>query len=408
MISVSEAKRIVFSNLFKPDIIEVDIKTAVGEVLMEDVLADRDFPPFDRVTMDGIVINYESYKNGNRAFHVESIQAAGMPQNMLSDMNNCVEIMTGAIRSENADTVIRYEDIEFTEKDGIRIATLINDEVVKSKGQNVHLKGTDRKASSLLIKKGVLISPAEVAVMATVGRSAIKVAKKPKVAIISSGDELVDVNETPEAHQIRKSNSFALYTAVTELKVNAEMFHLKDEKQLIYDELKLILSRFDVLILSGGVSKGKFDYIPEVLTELKVEKLFHKVKQRPGKPFFFGVVAAENKIIFALPGNPVSTFSGFYHYVRPWLMKSLRIQDRGAQLKAQLIDGFRFKPDLSYFLQVKIQTGGTGNLLAAPIVGKGSGDFANLLEADGFLELPHDKLAFEKGEVYPLTLYRGL
>jgi len=407
MISVSEAKQIVFSNLYKSRIIEVDIKRAVGEVLMEDVLADRDFPPFDRVTMDGIVINYESYKNGNRTFIVESIQAAGMPQNKLNDINKCVEIMTGAIRPENADTVIRYEDIEFTEKDGTRIATLINDEVVKSKGQNVHLQGTDRKASSLLIKKGVLISPAEVAVMATIGRSTIKVAKKPRVAIISSGDELVDVNETPAAHQIRKSNSYALYTSITEMKVAAEMFHLKDNKQEIYNELKLILSEFDVLILSGGVSKGKFDFIPEVLTELKVTKLFHKVKQRPGKPFFFGV-AAGNKTIFALPGNPVSTFSGFYHYVKPWLMQSLGMIRTDETLNARLADTFDFKPNLSYFLQVKVLADQSGELIALPIIGKGSGDFANLLEADGFLELPGDKLAFKKGEAYPLTLYRNL
>ncbi len=407
MISVSEAKQIVFSNLFISDIIEVDIKVAVGEVLMEDVVADRDFPPFDRVTMDGIVINYESYKNGSRTFIVESIQAAGMPQNKLSDINKCVEIMTGAIRPGNADTVIRYEDIEFTEKDGIRMATLINDEVVKSKGQNVHLKGTDRKASSLLIKEGILISPAEVAVMATVGRSTIKVAKKPKVAIISSGDELVDVNETPEAHQIRKSNSYALYTSITEMKVEAKMFHLKDNKQDIYNELKSILSEFDVLILSGGVSKGKFDFIPEVLTELKVDKLFHKVKQRPGKPFFFGI-AAGNKTIFALPGNPVSTFSGFYHYVKPWLKQSLGMTSAGDELKAQLVDTFNFKPNLSYFLQVKVSSDNDGKLLASPIIGKGSGDLANLLEADGFLELPNDKLVFKRGEAYPLTLYRNL
>lgn len=407
MISVSEAKQIVFSNLYKSSIIEVDIKEAVGEVLMEEVLADRDFPPFDRVTMDGIVINYEAFEKGNRSFAIESVQAAGMPQNTLKDISGCIEIMTGAVRPENSDTVIRYEDIEFTEVNGIRIATLIGDDVVKSKGQNVHKKGTDRKASSVLIRKGVLISPAEVAVMATVGRSTIKVAKKPRVAIISSGDELVDVNETPAAHQIRKSNSYALYTAVTALKVAAEMFHLKDNKQEIYNELKLILSEFDVLILSGGVSKGKFDFIPAVLTELNVNKLFHKVKQRPGKPFFFGV-AAGNKTIFALPGNPVSTFSGFYHYIKPWLMQSLGMVITGEVLKARLTDAFNFKPNLSYFLQVKVSTDSSGELLAFPIVGKGSGDFANLLEADGFLELPYDKLVFEKGEAYPLTLYRYL
>ena len=162
-------------------------------------------------------------------------------------------------------------------------------------------------------------------------------------------------------------------------------------------------------MLSGGISKGKFDFIPEVLDSLGVEKLFHRVKQRPGKPFWFGrkTSTEENpgtKTVFAFPGNPVSTFVSCMKYFYPWFYKSMHLVDNKKQ--AILDDDFYFKPDLTYFLQVKLNQK-EGKLYATPVSGKGSGDLANLVDSDAFLELPDDRSNFTKGEVFSLLPYRN-
>ncbi|MDN5205565.1 molybdopterin molybdotransferase MoeA [Fulvivirgaceae bacterium BMA10] len=400
MITVKEAREIIFSNLYQPSIREVELLEAQGEYLMEDIKADRDFPPFNRVAMDGIAISFEAYERGQRVFSIEGLQAAGMPQSALNDSNNCLEVMTGSMLPKGTDTVIRYEDIEIDEK--VSHAT-VQANIQITQEQNIHKQATDRRAGDLLIESGTLLGAAEIAIAATVGKSTLKVGQKPKVAIVSTGDELVDVDTQPEAHQIRQSNSYALSAALEPLKIISERFHLKDDKKSLITALNGILENFDVLILSGGVSKGKLDYVPEVLDELNVAKCFHKVKQRPGKPFWFGKNNG-GKVVFALPGNPVSTFSCFYHYVKPWLFKSMGIEQK--TLKARLTKDFVFEAPLTNFLQVKISYSSQGQLEATPVAGKGSGDLANLLNADGFMELDADQSGFFAGEIYPVTIYR--
>ncbi|ELR70021.1 Molybdopterin biosynthesis protein MoeA [Fulvivirga imtechensis AK7] len=363
---------------------------------MEDVYADRDFPPFNRVMMDGIAIDSHEWEKGRREYTIEGIQTAGSPQAVLSDSKNCLEVMTGAMLPQGTDVVIRYEDVTVEGK-----KALIDLEEIKVL-QNIHLKGTDRKAGDVLMSKSQVLSPAEIAVLATVGKSKVKVAKHLRIAIVSTGDELVDIEDTPNPYQIRKSNVYALGAALADLRHKTNIFHIKDEKQVLTSELKVILAEHDVVILSGGVSKGKKDYVPEVLSSLGVEKYFHGVKQRPGKPFWFGKHNS-GTAVFALPGNPVSTFMCFYKYVVAYLNASYG--KKGKQAKAKLAAPFSFAPELSYFLQVKVVYAG-GELQAEPVVGRGSGDLANLLEADAFLELPPDRAQFEAGEVFPLYTYR--
>jgi molybdopterin molybdotransferase len=218
--------------------------------------------------------------------------------------------------------------------------------------------------------------------------------------VISTGDELVDVDELPDLFQVRRSNSYALFAALRESGITASMHHIADEENKMQDALSGILKTSDVLILSGGVSKGKFDYVPKVMEKLGVTKHFHQVSQRPGKPFWFGSTK-EGKVVFALPGNPVSTYMCYYKYIKPWLMKSLGIDS--AVHSAILANDFTFQPPLTYFLQVRTSFE-DGKLLAHPVVGGGSGDFANLGNVDGFLELPAERTAFKKGEAF---LYFG-
>jgi len=313
----------------------------------------------------------------------------------LTEAIKCIEVMTGAMLPEGTDTVIRYEDLEIKNK----IAVIITTGIIK--GQNIHFRGVDAKKKDILLSTGLKISPAEVALLASIGKSHVEVYASPRVAIISTGDELVGIDEIPLAHQIRKSNSYALQAALAELGLTSTQFHITDQKETLKNRLVEILASHELILLSGGVSKGKYDFVPEVLESLGIQRLFHGVSQKPGKPFWFGV--SDKHTVFALPGNPVSTYMCFYRFIKPWIQKSLGTDYSFPQ--AILAEDFSFKPNLTYFLQIKVKIE-SGKLLAYPKQGGGSGDFANLKEVDGFLELPASQERFKAKEVYPLIPFR--
>ncbi len=396
MISVEEALKIILENTQDFGVEEVPFLESVGRVLKEDIVADRDFPPFNRVAMDGIAVNHRYFEHGVCDFKIEGIQPAGSPQETMENAANCYEVMTGAVLPENTDTVIRYEDITINSL----IATVNLDEVVK--GKNIHVKGSDRLQGDILIPKDKLISPAEIGVIASVGKSTVKVAKMPKVIVVSTGDELVEVNETPEAHQIRRSNAFTIVSLLEKLDIKAETSHITDDKEQLKEKIAEYLKDYDALLFSGAVSKGKFDFLPEVLEELGVEKQFHRVSQRPGKPFWYG--QQNGKSVFAFPGNPVSTYVNCLVYFYPWYAKSTGI--RLPKETAILGEDVSFKSDLTYFMQVKLDVK-FGHLVATPIKGNGSGDLVSLADADGFIQLSKEQKEFKKGETYPFIRYRN-
>lgn len=394
MISVTEATRIIQQVPAPRAITRVPLTEAVNRVLAERVIADRDLPPFNRVAMDGIAIHSASFKTAH-AYKIEGTQPAGSAGKVLTNKDHCLEVMTGAVLPEGTDAVVRYEDIEIN--NGVATIHL----QVVTPGMNIHHQGNDARQGDVLLAEGQLISPAEVALLASVGKAEVMVYDFPRTAIISSGDELVDVEATPQAHQIRRSNAYALQAAMREMGWQASAFHLNDTREDVLHELQLLMQDYDVLILSGGVSKGKFDFIPDALKELGVTKLFHQVSQRPGKPFWFG--KTENKVVFALPGNPVSTFLCFYRYIKPWIRSSMGV--KSTDQTAILASPIEFKPDLTYFLQVYARHD-QGKLMAVPVPGGGSGDFANLKEVTGFLELPAERSTFEAGVAFPFIPFR--
>jgi molybdopterin molybdotransferase len=395
MISVAQALQTVLNSTQGFGVEEVPFLKSVGKVLKEDIVADRDFPPFNRVSMDGIAINHRFFEHGIIDFNVEGIQAAGAEQKTMTIDSNCMEVMTGAVLPINTDTVIRYEDVQI--KNGIASINL----KILELGKNIHSKGKDRIQGDLLIEKNTIISAAEIGVIATVGKATVKVAKTPKVIIVSTGDELVEVNENPLAHQIRRSNAFTLVSLLKKLGIKAKTSHIADDKEVLQQKIANYLKKYDVLIFSGAVSKGKFDFLPAVLAELKVEKLFHRITQRPGKPFWYGV--KNNKPVFAFPGNPISTFVNCLAYFYPLYYKSVGIKVK--EEMAILGEDVSFKPSLTYFLQVKLENK-FGHLVAFPITGNGSGDLASLIKTDAFIQLPNDRVEFKKGEVFPILKYR--
>jgi len=401
MLSVDEAHHIIIENAQKANCQteNIGLQNAVGQVLQEDIFADRDLPPFNRVAMDGIAFNTKAFlKNGN-TFKIEKIIAAGDPAYTLQNLNACVEIMTGAVLPQGADAVVRYEDVTIENS----IATVIVNSV--NALQNIHTKGKDVRAESLLINKGVALSAAEIAVAASVGKANITVSKLPKVAIISTGNELVNVGEIVLPHQIRKSNSFMIDAQLQQWNINATAYHLNDDLTEITVQLKNILINYDVVILTGGVSKGKFDFLPQAFDELGVQKHFHKIAQRPGKPFWFG--SNNDAVVFAFPGNPVSSFVCLLRYFKPWLQTYLR-QNIENHFYYALAETVQFKPNLTYFIPVKLTNDNKTVKVAKPFFGNGSGDFVNLKNVDGFLELPVGKDVYEKGELYKFINFRNI
>ncbi|MEM6522430.1 MAG: molybdopterin molybdotransferase MoeA [Bacteroidota bacterium] len=398
LITVEEALRILDLNTLDFGVEQISLEGGIGRFLMEDIIADRDFPPYDRVTMDGVAIRYSFFNDGQRDFVIKGIAPAGAPQMELTEASGCMEVMTGSILPKGVDTVIRYEDI--TIENG---KARINLDTVKFQ-QNIHFQGEDRKQADLIIPKDTVLSSAEIGVCATVGKKDVKVASLPKTIIISTGDELVEIGQNPLRHQVRQSNIYTIKTALEDKGIKVDADHLDDNLEIIKSRLGMYVNQYHVIILSGGVSKGKFDYLPQALEMVGVSRKFHRIKQRPGKPFWFGMY--EKKCaIFAFPGNPVSSFVCAHRYFNYWLNQCLGINTKD-QLYALLTEDVMFKPDLTYFLEVKIEYNKNGQILASPVKGNGSGDLANLIDADAFIELPRGKKEFKKGEVYSVFFYR--
>ncbi len=395
LLSVEKATQLILNQRidFGAELINID--HVFGRILAEELKADRAFPPFDRVTMDGIAINFQSFTNGQKSFKIEAIQTAGEQQLTLQNTKNCVEVMTGASLPEKTDTVIRYEDL--TIKNG---TATINVEI--SNKQNVHRKGEDHAAGDLLIPQNTLLRSPEIAVAAAIGKGKLLVKKLPQIAIITSGDELVCVSKMPLPHQIRHSNKYSIAALLKPYGVAPTHFHIADDIDETKKQLQSALKNFDVLVLSGGVSMGKKDFIPDALQGLGVEKLFHKIAQRPGKPFWFG--RKGDKLVFALPGNPVSSFVCTVRYVLPWLRQTIGLSPLNFSY-AKLSQDVYFKPNLTYFLQVKITTDEQAANWATPVQGNGSGDFVNLTHANGFIELPNDEVNFNRGDIFKILRY---
>jgi molybdopterin molybdotransferase len=379
----------------------VPLAAAVGHVLRQVLTADRDFPPYHRVTMDGIALRFAALQAGQTTFAIERTQLAGAVPEPLHNLQAAIEIMTGAALPPGTDTVVRYEDLDFADQPSRRATVRV---APPQSGHNVHARGSDQLAGAQLLAPGQLLSPAEIAVAATVGAATLDVARRPRVAVVSTGNEIVDVTAMPLPHQIRRSNAYMLQAALALDGATSEIFHFDDDLATLKAHLPPLLADYDAVLLSGGVSKGKADFLPQALRESGAVELFHRVAQRPGQPLWFGQQPG-GAVVFALPGNPVATFAAYYRYVRGWL-RQCQQATASPLVFAELAEAVEFKPALTYFLAVRLENAPDGRLLAHPAPTAGSGDLAGLLAADGLLELAPELTHFAAGTAWPLWRYR--
>jgi len=246
-----------------------------------------------------------------------------------------------------------------------------------------------------MISAGKTLNIGDLGIITSVGKVKVLVKRLPKVAVISTGDELVEVDQQPKEYQIRKSNVHTIAGLLKEMGVSHSLYHFNDEFETIKIGLEKIVEDFDVIMMSGGVSMGKKDFIPDALEAIGVKKHFHRVKQRPGKPLWFG--SNEKVTVFGFPGNPVSTLVCFTAYFHKWFNKSIGYKPK--QTIASLSEDVEFKPDLDYFLPVSLEFD-DATLKATPHKGHGSGDLVNLSKMDGFIYLPRGKDLYKAGESY--------
>ena len=399
MHSVDTATRMIHSHCPDPGTERVHWSHAAGRILAEPVIADRDFPPFDRVAMDGVALQYQAWLDGLRQFPLEGSQAAGQPRGRLHSPEHCIEAMTGAPLPEGCDCIV---PVELLERQGNTFT--VPDTPAPVPGRHIHHKGSDRRAGDVLLEPGTRLRSPEIAVLATVGRDHVSVVCLPHILVLATGDELVPVESTPLPHQIRLSNGHALVTALNRAGFPAPPCRwLPDNEAVLSASIAEALSHANVLVLSGGVSMGRFDLVPSVLAGLGVEEVFHRVAQRPGKPFWYGR-GPEGQSVFALPGNPVSTAVCLARYVLPWLERCVTGQEFVPD-RVRLAGDVNPVQDLTQFLPVRIETSISGERLAWPVPTAGSGDFARLCQSSGFVELPPGTGTLPAGTVLPCWIW---
>src|SRR3989338_4983945 len=271
MITTQEADKIILTNV-EPVMTELcPLAKSSGRILRENIFLDRDQPPFDKALMDGIAIDIASWLKGNRGFNIEGIQPAGKREVYLKDKNACIEIMTGAVLPHGTNAIIPVEDIKVENQ-----VAFVSSDIVK-RYQNIRFKGSDAKKDHQVLKSGCQLLPPCVAIIASTGKPKVKVSHMPNIAIISTGDELIAVGKTMLPSQTRISNAYALKAIFEQTQfLKAATFHIKDDKKQLLKKIEHMLNKFDCLVLSGGVSMGKFDYIPHIMQALNVKLLFHK------------------------------------------------------------------------------------------------------------------------------------
>jgi molybdopterin molybdotransferase len=383
MITLEQALDKLKNIKISPSETEVSITESFGIVLAEDIYSDVDMPPFNKSAMDGFACRQSDLNQPLKV--VDYIPAGQLPAKPINE-GECAKIMTGAKIPEGADCVIMVEHTRELDSGTI--------EYVKQKSKsNICLQGEDVKSGDKVLPKGILINPAAIAVAASVGKSVLKVFKPPKIALIATGDELVEVDSKPTGAAIRNSNSYNLIAQIQ--KTGAMVNYLgivSDSKDKLEEAIHSALSENDGLILTGGVSMGDKDYVPEILAAIGLEVMYEKLAIQPGKPTAFAY--GKGKFCFGLSGNPVSSLLQFELTAKPFIYQFMQHTYKIPFVKMKLYgERKRKRTERFQFFPVKLVEGE-----AKPLEFHGSAHVAGLVEADGFATFEIGKNKIEAGE----------
>src|SRR5271154_2138447 len=382
MISADQALQIVLENVAPLGVERIPILDALGRVLAETISSPRDIPGFDNSAMDGYAVRAADVAKASEAnpAKLKGVETVGAGET--------VRTMTGAPIAEGADAVI---PVERTRGGGDIVEFLASAEPRAF----VRPRGEDLRLGEVVMSAGKSLTPADLGMRASVNRAMVEVVRRPRVAIVATGDELVDVDQTPVGAQVVNSSAYALAAAIREAGAEAVILKVaRDEAREIRERLAEAMT-FDAMLSTGGVSVGQFDHVKGALDELGMRQLFHGVAQKPGRPLKFGTVGY--RPIFGLPGNPVSTLVCFYLYARPALLKLSGHRRVGLpRINARCAVDIKTSKDLTEFVRVKLEREGDA-YLATPTGGQGSGIFSSLSRANGLLIGPSSETLLKAG-----------
>lgn len=351
-----------------------------GRILREPIAADRAYPPMDKICMDGIAIRFGDYSAGTREFRVIGIGKAGEEPIRSAGDGTCSEVMTGAPCPSGYDCVIPIEQVVYLGD----FANVLPERSVRP-GQNVHRMGSDCAAGRFLLSEGQRLNAARIAIAASVGMTSLKVTRRPVIRVIATGDEIVGPGKGPMPWQLRQSNAPALAAMMSGF-ASVETQWVRDDPDALRESIGWGLEGTDLFVLSGGVSAGKFDFVPAALESAGITRSFHKAAIRPGKPLWFGLTS-DGRPVFGLPGNPVSFLICLRRFVLPLLHG---MSGAAAPLRASRIrlgSEVNALPGQTHFLPVQCMRANDGGSIAVPCPTNGSGDFCGLGNSDGFVEI---------------------
>jgi len=395
MLKVNEAMELILAEIKPLGVETIDMSDAAGRVLSEDIIAERGNPPWDNSAMDGYALQSADVAGASEGSPVRlsviyDLAAGAVPEGPVGP-GQAVRIMTGAPTPSGADAVVMVERTRKADGNTVEILSPIKE------GTNIRKEGEDFAAGDRVISAGRVIRPAEILMLATIGRAKVNVFHRPRVAVVSTGDELVDIDVRPAPGKITNSNGYALASLARETGAECVNLGIAPDDREILNEKFTEAAGYDCIISSGGVSVGDYDLVKEVLNDLGSEMKFWKVAMKPGKPLAFGIIG--EKPAFGLPGNPVSSMVAFEQFVRPALLKMAGRSDifKGT-FTARLTAPIKKRRGRINFLRGLLETK-DGEYLATPLAGQGSGMITSMVKADIYIIAPEECEVINAGEV---------
>ena len=395
MISVSEAKNLVLESAELLGIQAISLYDSTGFTLAEDIFSNIDVPSFNQSAMDGYGLKFEDLKETKSLSIIGKIPAGVFPDFKVAP-NSAVRIFTGSQIPEGCDTVVVQEKVTVNSNQ-----LFVNDEQLK-KGMNIRLKGSQTKKGNLALKAGTKITPGASGFLAGLGFNEVKVFKTPKVCIINTGKELIKPGQSNEPSKVYESNSYSLNAALSEFNIKPQtIICIDDDEGTITESIKNNLSECDILIISGGVSVGDYDFVAKALDNCGVKCIFHKVKQKPGKPLYFGKI--NKTLIFGLPGNPAATLTCYYEYIMPAIKKMMGYDDDSeTKVCLPLTTSFVKKAGLTFFIKGKVVSNGV-----TPLNAQESYQMSSFAFADCIIQLDEDRTEYNEGELVEVHLLKN-